>query len=493
MTFLKKGTTLHQGKYTIVKTLGKGSFGITYLASVTASLSGELGYLNVDADVTIKEFFMGAMNTRNTNEKTIEHTDSQIVRDYKRKFIREANNLSRLHHENIVNVLDVFEENNTAYYVMEYIDGGTIDDMIKMNGRVSPSQTAKITRQVCAALQYMHDNRMVHLDLKPKNIMINSKGVVKLIDFGLSKQYDENGEPEESTTIGLGTVGYAPIEQANSLREGSLPVTIDVYALGATMYKMLTGMVPPEASYVLNNGLPLQPLRQAGVPKPMENIVCKAMAPITRFRYQSVGEMLTLVNQFADNADDVDGTQNAEDTVLHEDKTLPVPPTPNHKKWKIIAVVSSVAALVLIGLLIMGLNSDKKDLWIDTHSVIKSERDFDDSADSSKDTIEKIGDDETIAEEDADSLHDNGSDDIDYQLDKIYLTESDLEGMTSRDLEIWRNFIYAWHGYRFTRDDLANFFQEQPWYHPYTNNAEAVWNTFNDIEKYNVNFIKQHE
>ena len=186
MSALNNGATLNNGKYIIDKMLGQGAFGITYLADTHTSLSGELGKMDVDVKVTVKEFFMSQMNSRSTDGTSVEHTDGTLVKDYKRKFIREAENLSRLQHDNIVKVLEVFEENNTAYYVMEYLDGGTIDDLIRANGKLSATQTVDIIRQVCAALQYMHGNRMLHLDLKPKNIMLTSKGQVKLIDFGLS-------------------------------------------------------------------------------------------------------------------------------------------------------------------------------------------------------------------------------------------------------------------------------------------------------------------
>lgn len=286
MIVLNNGVKLQNGKYTIIKILGEGSFGITYLAEMQMSQMDDMVYY-----VTIKEFFMSTMNTRSADGSSVEHTESSLVKDYKRKFIREAENLMHLQHENIVKVKEVFEENNTAYYVMEYLDGGSLNDLIEKKQRLTVPQTIDIIKQVCVALEYMHQNRMLHLDLKPKNIMLTSTGKVKLIDFGLSKQYKENGEPEDSTTIGLGTVGYAPIEQAAYRQDGSLPVTLDVYALGATIYKMLTGVTLPDSSSVLNNGLPLQPLWQAGVGQQLIWIIRKALEPMKANRFQSVWEV----------------------------------------------------------------------------------------------------------------------------------------------------------------------------------------------------------
>ena len=294
MSYLSAGTLLRNGKYKIEKVLGKGSFGITYLAATPMKMKGSLGEVTVDLYVTIKEFFMAEMNTRSADGTSVEGSGVTLVTNYKRKFMREAENLSHLNHENIVKVLEVFEENNTAYYVMEYVDGGSIDDLITRHGCLNPAQTIALACQVCKALEYMHANYMLHLDLKPKNIMISSKRQVKLIDFGLSKQYTESGQPEESTSIGLGTPGYAPVEQSQFRQDGSLPVTLDVYALGATMYKMLIGSAPPESSYILNDDTVLgNVLSQARIPLPLLNIVCKAMAPLKKNRYQSVSDLDT--------------------------------------------------------------------------------------------------------------------------------------------------------------------------------------------------------
>lgn len=296
MTELKQGSTLKNGKYKIVKTLGQGSFGITYLAQTHVSMNGQLGKMDVTVNVAIKEFFMSDLNNRASDGTNVERTSSTLVKNYMRKFRREAENLAKLHHLNIVRVLEVFDENNTTYYVMEYVDGETIDDYIKAKGGLSETEALQITQDVCAALSYMHEHNMLHLDLKPKNIMRNSDGKIFLIDFGLAKQYTENGEPESSTTIGLGTPGYAPIEQAHYKGDGSLPVTLDIYALGASLFKMLTGKTPPDSSRVLNEGLPLSQLRSADVSDRTIAIVEKAMAPMKKERFQTIKELLQNVS-----------------------------------------------------------------------------------------------------------------------------------------------------------------------------------------------------
>ena len=229
--------TIIKGKkfsYTIKKVLGQGTFGITYLATV--KLSGDLGDLD-DIQVCLKEFFMKELNGRIGNTVTSSNNGG-LVSEYKNKFKKEALNLSRLKHDNIVKVLESFEANNTAYYSMEFLPSGSLDEYIESKRGLSEKESIRFALQICNALSFMHKNKMLHLDLKPKNIMVGNNGGIKLIDFGLSKQYNGQGEPESSTSVGSGTPGYAPLEQA-SYRDGKdFPVTMDVYAMGATMFKI---------------------------------------------------------------------------------------------------------------------------------------------------------------------------------------------------------------------------------------------------------------
>lgn len=309
--------TIIRGKkysYTINKVLGQGAFGITYLATVR--LSGDLGDLQANFPVCIKEFFMKELNGRNGNTVTTANNGG-LVSEYRNKFKREAQNLSRLKHDNIVSVLELFETNNTVYYSMEYLPLGSLDDYINRHSRLNEKEAIKKALQICKPLSFMHKNKMLHLDLKPKNIMVDNNGSVKLIDFGLSKQYNNSGEPESSTSVGSGTPGYAPIEQANYHEGKDFPVTMDVYALGATMFKLLTGVRPPEASYVLNNGLPLQQLKDAGVSDTTIAIVKKAMDPFVKYRYQTIAEFMRSF-----------GTNEKETTIIDtemsvEEKSLP--------------------------------------------------------------------------------------------------------------------------------------------------------------------------
>ena len=293
MNALKAGTTLQKGKYTISRVLGAGTFGITYMANTRVQMNGPLGQMDVTVDVAVKEFYMKDINVRTSDGANIEGTQNALVKDYRHKFRKEAENLAKLHHKNIVQVVDVFDENNTTYYVMQYIEGMSLDSFIASKGRVSAEDTILIAAQIGQALSYMHQRHMLHLDLKPGNIMLDKQGQVHLIDFGLSKQYDSNGEPESSTSIGMGTPGYAPIEQANRMGQGKqFQATIDVYAFGATVYKMLTGRRPDDASVILNDGFPFGFLQQLGVQQNMINAVQRAMAPQRNARFQTVTEFV---------------------------------------------------------------------------------------------------------------------------------------------------------------------------------------------------------
>lgn len=299
MNCLKIGYILH-GKaynYEIERILGQGAFGITYLAKI--KLAGALGTLDSSIQVAIKEFFMKEINGREDATVTCSNRNG-LYDKYRVKFAREAQNLSKLSHPNIVKVLESFEANNTVYYAMEYIDGGSLNDRIEQQNGLPEAEALDYVRQIGSALSYMHAHKMLHLDLKPANIMLRN-GVGILIDFGLSKQYDENGLPESSTTIGGGTPGYAPIEQMRYQEGKDLPVTMDVYALGATLFKMLTGKRPPEASDLLNDGFPAGELQQRGVSESTIAALAKAMAPIKAQRYQSVNEFVQLFGGYTIN------------------------------------------------------------------------------------------------------------------------------------------------------------------------------------------------
>lgn len=297
---LKTGATLQGGKYKIERVLGQGTFGITYLASYATEVQGALGKMSAEIKVAVKEFFMNEINQRAEGSTVVEESKSNLFSNYRVKFRKEAQNLATLHHPHIVQVTDVFDENNTSYYVMQYIDGMSLNDYIEKKGRLPEAEAIQMAAQIAQALEYMHQRHMLHLDLKPGNVMLDHSGNVHLIDFGLSKQYNANGEPESSTSIGQGTPGYAPIEQAHSGgHDKTFQASIDVYALGATMYKMLTGQRPADASSILNDGFPYGYLQQLGVSPRVNKAVQRAMAPQRSQRYATAADFISALTDGA--------------------------------------------------------------------------------------------------------------------------------------------------------------------------------------------------
>ena len=236
MQHLQPNTSLQGGKYRIERVLGQGGFGITYLARNTV----------FDVNVAIKEFFLKDENERDGSMVTIPHaTKTELFLGQKEKFKKEAKRMFAIKNEHIIAVHDLFEENGTAYYVMDYVDGENLNARLKRTGQpMSEEEVKHILPQILDALKAIHEAGIWHLDLKPANIMLEKGGIIKLIDFGASKQLDvQKGGATTSTAISY-TPGYAPREQMEQSYEKFGPWT-DFYALGGTLYNLLTNQRPP--------------------------------------------------------------------------------------------------------------------------------------------------------------------------------------------------------------------------------------------------------
>lgn len=279
---LPPGTQLQGGKFTIKEALGQGATGITYMASMRQMLEGNLSSYEDKIDVAIKEFYMKNECQRGatTSNVMVPNTKNDLqVRQYKESFVKEARKISGLSHPNIVHVLGVFNENDTVYYVMQFIRGGSLKDLIDSHGTVPEQEALKYTRQIASALDYMHtQKKMCHYDLKPGNIMLSESNDAMLIDFGIAKNYDEQGHETSTTPPGL-TKGFAPLEQYSSI-EGFSPKS-DVYSLGATLYAMLCGQTPPEPMAWVSQ--PFTP-KPSGVSEQAWSIVRKAMSLASKNR-----------------------------------------------------------------------------------------------------------------------------------------------------------------------------------------------------------------
>ncbi|MGN0222943.1 MAG: protein kinase [Muribaculaceae bacterium] len=249
---LAPGTELRSSRRTstIQRVLGQGGFGITYLVETDF----RMGNIDYTARFAVKEHFIQMLCERDstTNRVRFLQSASKEVETSKKAFVSEAERLQRLgiNHRNIVKVDEVFEANGTAYYVMEYLDGGSLADYVKTHGgRLSWAETARLMQPICDAVAMLHRNRVAHYDIKPQNIMVmtDKQGLRPvLIDFGLAKHYDGQGEATSSIAARGFTPGYAPNEQYQGITTFS--PRADVYALAATVCYCLTGHAPAKAA-----------------------------------------------------------------------------------------------------------------------------------------------------------------------------------------------------------------------------------------------------
>jgi serine/threonine-protein kinase len=238
MQHLQPNTTLQGGKYRIERVLGQGGFGITYVGYNT----------EFEETVAIKEFYLSGINDREGDSTAVSVSNGQnieLFEEQKEKFKKEARRMRQFNNPHIVRVHDLFEENGTAYYVMDYIDGENLAQRMKRTGKpMSQKKVFELIPQILDALKVIHDANIWHLDLKPSNIMLDKNGNAKLIDFGASKQLDsQKGGATTGTRISY-TPGFAPREQMEQNYDKFGPWT-DIYALGATLYNLLTNKRPP--------------------------------------------------------------------------------------------------------------------------------------------------------------------------------------------------------------------------------------------------------
>lgn len=284
---LPKGTMLHDNAYRIDSYLASGGFGNTYLATNIA----------FDEKVAIKEFFLRGQSERTDDMLSVRVTRGQelFFDEQKRKFVKEAQRIRRLRNPHIVRVHDLFEANGTAYYVMDYIDGESVAARIKRTGKpFSEEETRNILTQILDALTEVHEAGIYHLDIKPDNILIDRKGNAYLIDFGASKVQSQSGDGVNCTSAFSATPEYAPLE----LTDGNIQnigAWTDIYSIGATAYRMLTGVVPPRSSEVVIRGSEAFRFTDA-VSQSMQKFISTCMAGDYRKRPQTAAATIDLLN-----------------------------------------------------------------------------------------------------------------------------------------------------------------------------------------------------
>jgi len=323
---LVNGHRLQTGKYRIEKMIGQGGFGITYLARWYQRIQGAIGAANSFSMVVIKEFFWSKYCNRDADGHTVSISSAEgkeMMAQFKEKLKKEGKIISRLSHPNIVGILDIFEENNTAYLVMQYVEGESLKEKIARMGKLDETTALRYAGQICSALSKIHSKRILHLDVKPSNILFDEDDNLQLIDFGISKQYDESAQETSNTPIGV-SAGYSPMEQYGTLKSFSPPT--DIYSAGATLYKMLTGETPIEATD--RGQFDLKPVSffSPYVSKRTEEAVTKAMSEKVRDRFQSAEEFWQALHKEdeapANTAVDTVGNPQKDNIELKSDETI---------------------------------------------------------------------------------------------------------------------------------------------------------------------------
>ena len=299
--YLSSESSLQGGRYRIVRMLGSGGFGITYLGTQTG----------LERNIVIKEFFMTDYCLRDeySNLITVPTVSNvEFVERFKDKFLKEARHIAQLKHPNIVNIIDVFEENGTAYYVMDFIEGGSLVEKVQREGSLPENVAKRYILQIADALNYIHQRYMNHLDVKPGNIMLSRNDNAILIDFGLSKQYDsQTGHQTSTTPVGI-SHGYAPMEQYKEGGVSEFSPETDIYSLGATLYYRLTGARPPVSQEINEDGLPLDQLKAKNISWPTISAIINAMKPRRKERTHDINTFIAELN--AGTEGDITGPGN---------------------------------------------------------------------------------------------------------------------------------------------------------------------------------------
>ena len=279
------GKTLKKDRYRIFNYISHGGFGNTYLAEDTL----------LNKYVAIKELFVRDICARELQTEDVKisiETNRATFEGLKKKFIKEAKRLQAFHCPNIIRVYDCFEENGTAYYSMDYITGDSLASVLKQKTRLSESYIRTLLPGLLSALNAVHNEKIWHLDIKPANLMLRNGKSLVLIDFGASKQYeDKEGKTLTSSSAMAYTSGFAPPEQISNNTK-NIGAWTDIYALGATLFNLLTGNKPPQTDEILSEGLPPFPI---DVSNGMVKTITAMMQPNRNARPQSINEVAQLL------------------------------------------------------------------------------------------------------------------------------------------------------------------------------------------------------
>ncbi len=311
---LNPGDKLQNGRYTIERIIGQGGFGVTYYAK----------HNHLDQYFAIKEFFISGFCSRDLNHNTVMvQTDKGDLYDkYKQRFIEEAQTIAKLNHPHIVKAVDVFEENNTAYFVMPFIQGKTLQQLVETNGKMSAELAVNYIAQIAEALGYIHARNLLHRDIKPDNVIITPENSVILIDFGSARTFVEDKTQSHTSIL---TKGYAPLEQySGTSRKGSYS---DIYSLGAVFYFLVTGQKPLDATERVLETMQVPKSLELSLPMEINRTIMKAMALKTEERHQSIQEFMDdLLNNKKTSSNE--HTKQVDQHKVNNDNNLPIDKTP---------------------------------------------------------------------------------------------------------------------------------------------------------------------
>lgn len=434
------------GRYQIVREMGGGGFGQTYLAQ-------DLQLPDHDYCVVKK------LQPQASDEFTLQTA--------RRLFDAEARALHRLgKHDQIPQLLAHFEENHEFFLVQEYIEGEPLDRELARGGLASLAEVLDFLTDVLGILDFVHQQNVIHRDIKPSNLIRRKKdGKFVLIDFGAVKQiYTEippqpTGKPSV-VTVAIGTAGYMPNEQAN----GKPKPNSDIYAVGIIAVQALTGLLPAHLPEDPHTGeINWQDLTRNPVPRGMCQILDKMIRTDFRQRYQTARDILLDIEALRSQSESTHLLTQVLPEVINQPTlavtpeptslSAPPPASPPRKWW----LISGIGAVIMVALLTWGLGI--------------------------KNTTEQ-------------SVVNNASNDVPTDprspkfLASTTLTAEDLKGKSDLELNLIVNTVFAKYGRKFEDQALQQYFDRQPWYQPRFEPQEFPANLLDPLERQNVEFIR---
>jgi serine/threonine-protein kinase len=390
------GHYLQNKKYQLLQVIGQGGFGITYKGILFTEVKGPLGAIKTEVPISIKEYFFKDYCYRSPNGLDVNvhsETGQLIFHKFKEKLIKEARILSEVHHPHIVHVLDVFEENNTAYIAMEYIAGHSLKYILERDGILPETKVLKYIHQTGKALQFVHEKNILHLDIKPSNILIDKNDNARLIDFGVSKRYDVENT-ETSTTMLTLSKGFASVEQYDNEGTHLFSPRPDIYSLGATMYNLLTGKIPTESILRATRAFPHPSELNPDITAGTESVILKAMQINPADRYRTISEMMADLDsppaeekpennrpaQTYPFGEETDEETTYYDTLVQLRNRQSLPGTAKKKKRKRTWILSLISIFIIIGAsvaILVGREKNSAPASIDLPPAVQTEEDTD--------------------------------------------------------------------------------------------------------------------